>query len=135
MPHAVVDATVKEGRDTWYFIAADYAFGHSLESDAASFVTGAGAKVVGVAEAPFPGTTDFSLCLVQEKASGSGYAADRAILLEHERSHAGVCETFRPADARERSPIGACRAILGSGAFLKTAPWWGRTRPLPADWR
>jgi branched-chain amino acid transport system substrate-binding protein len=71
MPHAVVDATVKEGGDTWYFITADYAFGHSLESDAASFVTGAGGKVVGQALAPFPGTTDFSSYLVQAKASGA----------------------------------------------------------------
>ena len=30
MPHAVVDAAVKEGGDTWFFITADYAFGHSL---------------------------------------------------------------------------------------------------------
>jgi branched-chain amino acid transport system substrate-binding protein len=71
MPHAVVDATVKEGGKTWYFITADYAFGHSLESDAASFVTGAGGEVVGQALAPFPGTTDFSSYLVQAKASGA----------------------------------------------------------------
>jgi branched-chain amino acid transport system substrate-binding protein len=71
MPHAVVDATVKEGGKTWYFITADYAFGHSLESDAASFVTAAGGKVVGQAQAPFPGTTDFSSYLVQAKASGA----------------------------------------------------------------
>jgi branched-chain amino acid transport system substrate-binding protein len=71
MPHAVVDATVKEGGDTWYFITADYAFGHSLESDAASFVTAAGGKVLGQAMAPFPGTTDFSSHLVQAKASGA----------------------------------------------------------------
>jgi branched-chain amino acid transport system substrate-binding protein len=38
MPHAVVDATVKEGGDSWFFITADYAFGHSLEKDAASVV-------------------------------------------------------------------------------------------------
>ena len=71
MPHAVVDATVKEGGDSWYFITADYAFGHALESDAASFVTGAGGKVLGEALAPFPGTTDFSSYLVQAKASGA----------------------------------------------------------------
>ena len=71
MPHAVVDATVKEGGDTWYFITADYAFGHALESDAASFVTAAGGKVLGEALAPFPGTTDFSSHLVQAKASGA----------------------------------------------------------------
>ncbi len=33
MPHAVVDAILKEGGKTWFFITADYTFGHSLESD------------------------------------------------------------------------------------------------------
>jgi branched-chain amino acid transport system substrate-binding protein len=71
MPHGVVDATVKEGGDTWFFITADYAFGHSLQKDAASFVTGANGKVLGEALAPFPGTTDFSSFLLQAKASGA----------------------------------------------------------------
>ncbi len=71
MPHGVVDATVKEGGDTWFFITADYAFGHALESDAASFVAAAGGKVLGQALAPFPGTTDFSSDLVHAKASGA----------------------------------------------------------------
>jgi branched-chain amino acid transport system substrate-binding protein len=71
MPHGVVDATVKEGGDSWFFITADYAFGHSLQKDAASFVIGAKGKVLGEALAPFPGTTDFSSFLVQAKASGA----------------------------------------------------------------
>ena len=71
MPHAVVDATVREGNDTWYFITADYAFGHSLQKDAASFVAAANGKVMGQALAPFPGTTDFSSFLIQAKASGA----------------------------------------------------------------
>ena len=71
MPHAVVDATVKEGGDTWYFITADYAFGHALEKDAASFVVAANGKVLGEAPHPFPGTTDFSSHLLQAKASGA----------------------------------------------------------------
>ena len=71
MPHGVVAATIKEGGDTWYFITADYAFGHSLQKDAASFVTAGGGKVLGQALAPFPGTTDFSSFLVQAKASGA----------------------------------------------------------------
>jgi branched-chain amino acid transport system substrate-binding protein len=71
MPHAVVDATVKEGGDTWFFITADYAFGHSLEADAARFVTAANARVLGQALAPFPGTTDFSSHLLQARASGA----------------------------------------------------------------
>jgi branched-chain amino acid transport system substrate-binding protein len=71
MPHAVVDATVKEGGKSWFFITADYAFGHSLEKDAAGFVTAAGGKVLGEAPTPFPGTTDFSAYLVQARASGA----------------------------------------------------------------
>src|SRR4051812_10747614 len=71
MPHAVVDATVKEGGDTWYFITADYAFGHALQNDSARFVEAAHGKVLGQALAPFPGTTDFSSYLIQARASGA----------------------------------------------------------------
>jgi branched-chain amino acid transport system substrate-binding protein len=71
MPHGVVDAAVHEGADSWFFITADYAFGHSLQKDAASFVTAANGRVLGQALAPFPGTTDFSSFLVQAKASGA----------------------------------------------------------------
>ena len=71
MPHGVVDALVKEGGNTWFFLTADYAFGHSLANDSASFVTAAGGKVLGEATHPFPGTTDFSAYLIQAKASGA----------------------------------------------------------------
>lgn len=71
MPHAVVDAAVKEGGKTWFFITADYTFGHSLESDSANFVTKGGGKVLGQAQTPFPGATDFSAALVQARASGA----------------------------------------------------------------
>ena len=71
MPHGVVDATVKEGGDSWFFITADYAFGHSLQKDAASFVAAANGKVLGQALAPFPGTTDFSSQIIQARASGA----------------------------------------------------------------
>jgi len=71
MPHAVVNALVKEGGDTWFFITADYAFGHSLANDSASFVRAAGGKVLGEAAHPFPGTTDFSAYILQAKASGA----------------------------------------------------------------
>jgi branched-chain amino acid transport system substrate-binding protein len=71
MPHGVVNATVKDGGDTWFFITADYAFGHSLEMDAAGFVLASGGKVLGEAPHPFPGTTDFSAYILQAKASGA----------------------------------------------------------------
>ena len=71
VPHTIVQATLKDGGDSWFFIAADYAFGHMLASDASGFVTAGGGKVLGLANYPFPGTTDFSAFLLQAKASGA----------------------------------------------------------------
>jgi len=62
-------ATVKAGGDSWYFITADYAFGHALERDTANFVKAQGGRVLGQVRTPFPGTTDFSSFLVQAAAA------------------------------------------------------------------
>ncbi len=62
-------ATVKAGGDTWFFITADYAFGHALERDASAFVKSAGGKVLGTVRTPFPGTTDFSSFLLQAQST------------------------------------------------------------------
>jgi branched-chain amino acid transport system substrate-binding protein len=64
-------ATVAAGGDSWYFITADYAFGHKLQEDTTRFVTAAGGKVLGSSKYPFPGTTDFSSFLLQAQASGA----------------------------------------------------------------
>lgn len=62
-------ATVRAGGDTWFFMTADYAFGHALERDTSNFVRAAGGRVVGSVRTPFPGTTDFSSFLLQAQAS------------------------------------------------------------------
>jgi branched-chain amino acid transport system substrate-binding protein len=62
-------AMVRAGGDTWFFITADYAFGHALERDTAAFVTRAGGRVLGQVRTPFPGTTDFSSFLLQAQQS------------------------------------------------------------------
>ena len=62
-------AMTKAGGDTWFFITADYAFGHALTRDVGGFVTAAGGKVLGDIRTPFPGTTDFSSFLLQAQAS------------------------------------------------------------------
>ena len=67
--NVVGGATVRSGGDSWYFITADYAFGHQLERDTGQFVTRAGGRMLGSARYPFPGTTDFSSFLVQAQAS------------------------------------------------------------------
>jgi branched-chain amino acid transport system substrate-binding protein len=62
-------AVVKQGGKTWYFLTADYAFGHSLEKDTSEVVIETGGKVLGSVRHPFPGS-DFSSFLI--KAQGSG---------------------------------------------------------------
>lgn len=62
-------AMVRAGGDSWFFLTADYAFGHALERDTANFVRAAGGRVLGSVRTPFPGTTDFSSFLVQAQAS------------------------------------------------------------------
>ena len=64
-------AMAKAGGDTWFFITADYAFGHALTRDTTGFIEAAGGKVLGGVKTPFPGTTDFSSYLVQAQASGA----------------------------------------------------------------
>jgi branched-chain amino acid transport system substrate-binding protein len=70
-PHAVVQATVQEGGKSWFFLTADYTFGHSLANDSGAFVKAAGGTVLGEAAYPFPGTMDFSAYIVRAKASGA----------------------------------------------------------------
>src|SRR3981081_1427110 len=59
---------VKRGGDSWFFITDDYAFGHSLERDAAAVVTGNGGKVLGWVRPPLA-TPDLSSFVLQAQAS------------------------------------------------------------------
>jgi branched-chain amino acid transport system substrate-binding protein len=61
-------AMVKAGGDSWFFITADYAFGHALERDVSAVVTKAGGKVNGAVRHPLS-TPDFSSFLLQAQNS------------------------------------------------------------------
>lgn len=71
LAHSTGGALVKTGGDSWFFITADYAFGHALERDATTFVKAAGGTVQGSVAYPFPGTSDFSSFLLQAQSSGA----------------------------------------------------------------
>ena len=71
LANSVGGATVRAGGDTWFFITADYAFGHALERDTGNFVRQAGGRILGSVRTPFPGTTDFSSFLLQAQATGA----------------------------------------------------------------
>ena len=66
--HTVGSAIVKNGGDTWFFITADYVFGHSIERDTGDVVRAAGGKVLGSARHPL-NTPDFSSFLLQAQSS------------------------------------------------------------------
>ncbi|NMG65988.1 ABC transporter substrate-binding protein [Azoarcus indigens] len=70
MANGTARAVTKQGGKTWFFLTADYAFGHSLEKDSSAVVTASGGKVLGSVRHPFP-ASDFSSFLLQAQASGA----------------------------------------------------------------
>ncbi|MGV2864960.1 ABC transporter substrate-binding protein [Achromobacter sp. AGC39] len=61
-------AVVKDGGKSWFFLTADYAFGHALERDTMAVVKAAGGEIKGQVRAPL-GASDFSSFLLQAQAS------------------------------------------------------------------
>lgn len=72
--YAVANGTAKAvtqgGGKKWFFLTADYAFGHALEKDASAVVKANGGEVVGTVRHPFPGS-DFSSFLLKAQSSGA----------------------------------------------------------------
>ena len=65
---ATTRAVIDSGRKRWFFITADYAFGHALQSDAERFIKLAGGEVIGSVRHPL-NTSDFSSFVLQAQAS------------------------------------------------------------------
>jgi len=70
LAHGTGDAVVATGKKTWFFVTADYAFGHTLERDTSEVVTAAGGEVLGNVKHPIK-TTDFTSYLAQAQGSGA----------------------------------------------------------------
>jgi branched-chain amino acid transport system substrate-binding protein len=68
LAHGTGSAIVKQGGKSWYFITADYAFGHALERDTAAVVSANGGTVLGQSLVPLD-TADFSSYLIKAQAS------------------------------------------------------------------
>ena len=62
------NAVVKSGGKTWFFLTADYAFGHQLEADTSTVVKAAGGNIVGTVRHPLS-ANDFSSFLLQAQSS------------------------------------------------------------------
>ncbi|MFC0283116.1 ABC transporter substrate-binding protein [Camelimonas abortus] len=98
----ITGPVVKSGGDRWFFISADYAFGHALENDTRKAVEKLGGKVVGAVRHPI-NTLDFSSYLMQAKNSGAnviGVAsaiADQQNVLKQGQEFAIFDDKVRPA--------------------------------------
>ncbi|HEV8027895.1 MAG TPA: ABC transporter substrate-binding protein [Stellaceae bacterium] len=68
LAHVTGSAVVKSGGDSWFFLTADYAFGHALERDTTAVVEASGGKVLGDVSVPL-NNADFSSFLVQAQSS------------------------------------------------------------------
>lgn len=68
LAHASGAAVVKGGGDTWFFVTADYAFGHSMQKDAVAIIQSSGGKVLGNVLAPV-NTSDYGSFLLQAQSS------------------------------------------------------------------
>ena len=66
---------VRAGGRRWFFVTADYVFGHQLERDTIRFLQEAGGSVAGSVAYPYPGSGDFSAYLLQAQASGADVLA------------------------------------------------------------
>ena len=65
-----VHAAVASGLKSWFFLTADFAFGHAIQADGTKVIESMGGKVLGSVLHP-PGTADFSAFLLQAQASGA----------------------------------------------------------------
>jgi branched-chain amino acid transport system substrate-binding protein len=70
MGHGLARGVLRQGGKTWFFITADYAFGHDLEKQASEEVLASGGKVLGAVRHPIA-NNDFSSFLLQAQASGA----------------------------------------------------------------
>jgi branched-chain amino acid transport system substrate-binding protein len=75
LAHSTATSLVRTGGDKWFFITADYAFGHAAQADATKFVQAAGGKVLGSVKYPYGSTNDFSSFLLQAQGSGANVVA------------------------------------------------------------
>ncbi|MDO9360161.1 MAG: ABC transporter substrate-binding protein [Polaromonas sp.] len=70
MANGTARAIIKKGGNTWYFLTADYAFGHQSEKDVTEVINSSGGKVVGSSRHPL-NASDFSSFMLSAKNSGA----------------------------------------------------------------
>ncbi len=98
-------ALVKQGGDSWFFITADYGFGHALERDTSAFVAAAGGKVVGAVRLALSNAGGDTINAIKQAGEfGLGRSSDQrvaALLLQFPDTHALGLEAAQGLTASE----------------------------------
>ncbi|MDA8249938.1 MAG: ABC transporter substrate-binding protein [Rhodospirillales bacterium] len=126
--HALGRAVVGQGGKKWFFLTADYAFGHVLESSMADAVRAAGGEVLGQVRHPL-GTADFSQYLVQAQSSGAdvlGLAnagGDNTNTLKQAKEF-GLSRTMRMAGPVVNINAPQALGLAAMGGILMVTPFY-----------
>ena len=126
-------AIVSQGGDSWFFLTADYAFGHAMQRDATRFIEASGGKVIGSVRHPL-GTTDFASFLLQAQSS-------RAEIVGFANGGSDMTNSIKQAAefglARGGQRLAAIAAAItdvhavgladAQGLLLTTSFYWDRT--------
>lgn len=128
--NAIAPVLLERGLDRWFFITADYSFGHALEEDTTAAVLAGGGTVVGSVRHP-PNSSDFSSLVVQAQASGAniiglantGADALNTIIAMQEMGlvDQGIRAALTVGDANEYRAMGP---ELGEGLLSVMAAYW-----------
>jgi branched-chain amino acid transport system substrate-binding protein len=125
-------AIVDEGNKNWFFLTADYAFGHAMEADVSRIVKAQGGKVAGSVRHP-TNTSDFSSFLLQAQASGADVMAlanggsDTSNSLKQAQEFGLTKKLKIAALAIFITDVHALGPQAAQGLLLTTAFYWDRT--------
>jgi len=129
LANGTASAIVHQGRKSWFFITADYAFGTQLQEAATRVVLANGGRVLGAVRAPL-GTTDYSSFLLQAQASGAQVLGLANAGLDFSNSlkgadEFGLTKTMTPAALLAfLSDIHSLTLQTAQGLYLTTAWYW-----------
>ena len=149
MGHALARGVLAAGGKTWFFITADYAFGHDLEKQASDEILASGGKIIGTVRHPL-GASDFSSFLLQAQASGAQVVAlanaggdtintvKQAAEFKIGAKQKIVVADLRPAERARARPGEPRRADVASNAFYwdqsdQTRAWSQRYPEPPSQ--
>ena len=111
--HALARGVLAAGGKSWFFITADYAFGHDLEKQASDEVLASGGRIIGTVRHPL-GASDFSSFLLQAQSSGAqGRGAGECGRRHHQHRQAGGRVEIGAKQKLSRSSL-TCRACWRS---------------------